>query len=97
MTHENRKSIFNEELRHLKEHNFIEQSDFEKVAAAYEQYYEAILVEEKAEAERLAERRKARLAEANRIAEERIANLNWKRRKRNLLLSKLEKEILVYH
>lgn len=71
MKHESRKTIFTEELEQLKKQKFLDDADFRKVANAYEQYYEMILQEKKAEEERLYAERQASLEALKQRQEER--------------------------
>ncbi len=81
---EARKSIFKEELRRLKENNYLANEDYEKVSNAYDQYYAILMERKQAEAKRLEDLRKAREAEVMRIAEERKAQLRLEKERKKL-------------
>ncbi|RXJ04241.1 hypothetical protein DS745_02315 [Anaerobacillus alkaliphilus] len=105
MRHENRKTIFKEELEKLHEHQYLDQTDYEKVAGAYDQYFASLVEQEEAEEVRLAELRQKRQEEAKRIEEERREQLRLKKeakklspeqvRERNISLSLIAGVILL--
>ncbi len=105
MTHENRKTIFTEELEKLKDHQYLDQADYEKVAGAYDQYFASVLEQRKEEEIRLAQLRQKKQAEAKRLEEERREQLRLKKeakklnpeqvRERNISLSLISGVILL--
>jgi hypothetical protein len=84
MTLENRKTIFKSELKQLKEHSYIDQEAYTKVADAYDQYFELMIEKKVAEENLLIEQRKARQEEVKRLAEERKEQLRLKKEAKKL-------------
>lgn len=84
MTSENRKTIFTEELQKLKNENYLDEQDYQKVANAYDQYYAKVLETKNEEKERLAMLRLARQEEAKKTEAEHKEKLRLEKERKRL-------------